>query len=645
MTETVLAPARSVPVLRPWQRTLVAGGAVLVAVQVVCSRIAWFDAFPTTFDTWISAPFDSLYDWVLDNQFTNPVFTRFFTPISNSIEWMLGGLTDQLLALPWFGVAVIAFVIVARSGKWRMAIVAAGAAIVPGVAGLWEPTVDTLALMLVSVGIAVVAGVPLGVVAALDRRFEQAMRPVLDAMQTIPSPAYLVPAVMIFTTGKVPAVVATVIYALPPVVRLTTIGIRGVPADTLEAGTMFGSSRRQLLFKVQLPQAVPSIATGVNQTINMALSIVIIAAFIGAGGLGQEALEMLRQRRTGRGLVVGLCVICVAILLDRISRSFIETRKPGTETSSERRLWWMIAIAGATALMIGRFAQWTGFPHDFGVKWADPNDTGVRWVRDEFRAQAGWLNDNFIREVYVRLRHWFVQVVVWPVWVLGAAMLALAVRGWRLAAFCGTSVAVMGLIGLWVASSETFVQVMISVVIATAIAVPLGVWTGLHPRVESALSPVLDAFQTVPSVTYIIPFVMIFDIGVVPGIIATVIYALAPGIRVSALGVKQVPGATVEAATTFGASNRQLMWGVRVPLALPTIMVAVNQVILMCIAMVIIAGLNGAGGLGYKMVEAFQRQLVGQGIEVALALTLMAMVLDRLTQALADQFRPPTALG
>ena len=152
-------------------------------------------------------------------------------------------------------------------------------------------------------------------------------------MQTIPAAAYLVPAVMFFTVGVVPAAVATIIYCLPPVVRLTTLGIRGVPSDTVEAGTVFGSSRRQILFKVQLPQAVPSIATGVNQTINMALGIIIIAAFVGAGGLGQEALEMLRQRRTGRGLVVGLCVLCVAILLDRLCRSFVERRERGTATT------------------------------------------------------------------------------------------------------------------------------------------------------------------------------------------------------------------------------------------------------------------------------------------------------------------------
>ncbi len=643
MSDSAVVRTRPLPALKPWQRALAAGAGGLVALQLICRSIGWFDTFPDTFDTWISRPFDALYDWVLANQFTNPIFTHFFTPISKSIRWMIESLTDHVLALPWYGVAVIAFVIIARTGKWRMAAVAAAAAIVPGLVGLWEPTVDTLTLMLVSVLIAVAIGVPLGVAAALNARFEQLVRPALDAMQTIPTPAYLVPAVMIFTTGVVPAAVATIIYALPPVVRLTTLGIRGVPSDTVEAGTVFGSSRRQILFKVQLPQAVPSIATGVNQTINMALGIVIIAAFIGAGGLGQEALEMLRQRRTGRGLVVGLCVLCVAILLDRVCRSFVERRQRGTATRADRRVWLALAAGGLALIVLGRVANWSAFPIDVGVKWADSVDTAVRWVRDTFHDQAQWLNDTFIREVYVPLTDWVGTTIRWPVWLALAFMLGYAIRGLRLGVFCAVGVFMMGFTGLWLPSSETFVEVMISAVIAAAIAVPLGIWAGRHTRLEPLLAPVLDAFQTVPAVTYIIAFVMIFDIGVVPGIIATVIYALAPGVRVTALGIKDVPATTVEAATTFGASNRQLLWGVRIPLALSAIMVAINQVICMSIAMVIIVGLNGGGALGYKIVESFQRQLIGQGIEVALALALMAMVLDRLTQGLAQRFQPPAA--
>ena len=352
---------------------------------------------------------------------------------------------------------------------------------------------------------------------------------------------------------------------------------------------------------------------------------------------------MLRQRRTGRGLVVGLCVLCVAILLDRVCRSFVERRQRGTATRADRRVWLALAVGGLALIVLGRVANWSAFPIDVGVKWADSVDTAVRWVRDTFHDQAQWLNDTFIREVYVPLTDWVGTTIRWPVWLALAFMLGYAIRGLRLGVFCAVGVFMMGFTGLWLPSSETFVEVMISAVIAAAIAVPLGIWAGRHTRLEPLLAPVLDAFQTVPAVTYIIAFVMIFDIGVVPGIIATVIYALAPGVRVTALGIKDVPATTVEAATTFGASNRQLLWDVRIPLALSAIMLAINQVICMSIAMVIIVGLNGGGALGYKIVESFQRQFIGQGIEVALALALMAMVLDRLTQGLAQRFQPPAA--
>ena len=158
--------------------------------------------------------------------------------------------------------------------------------IYPGLVGLWETTMETLSLMTIAVLISLAIGIPLGVWAARSPRVERAIRPVLDAMQTIPAPVYFIPIVLFFGIRRVPATIATIIYALPPAVRLTTLGIQGVPRQSVEAAEMFGSTRRQTLFKVQLPMAMPSIMTGINQTIMMALGIVVIASLLGAGGLG-----------------------------------------------------------------------------------------------------------------------------------------------------------------------------------------------------------------------------------------------------------------------------------------------------------------------------------------------------------------------
>ena len=638
MSTTVIAPP--IGQRRDLSRLVPIG--VLVAFVASAWALRGVGGFPDNWNVNLADPIDEFHAWVRDNQLTHPVFQYFFQPVSDVVDWSLETLAEQLQTLPWYTLSLVSLVLIGRTGHWITAIAVAVTIALPGMFGLWQPTMETLALMLVAVAISVLIGVPLGVAAGLSRRFYAFLRPVLDAMQTVPSTAYLVPAVLFFGIGPVPAAIATVVYAMAPVVRLTALGIRQVPVETVEAGHMFGSTRHQLLIKVQLPQAVPSIMTGVNQTINMALGIIVIAALVGAGGLGQEALETLRLRSPGRGLVVGVAIVAVALMLDRVSRSFIHRRTGTGWRTSSRVPWLAVAAAVIVAVVVGRQAGWTGFPADWGVTWADRVNEAVAWVRDNWRGQTKSINEFLVRDVHVRISSWLEQSVAWPVLVVGAALAGYAVRGWRLALFCGLAVTAIGLVGLWDAALETLVMVCMAVILAMLIAVPIGLFAGLRPRFGAAIGPVLDAFQTIPPLVYAIPFVTIFDVGIVPGgIIASVIYAVPPGIRVTALGVQSVPGSTVEAATTFGASPRQLLWGVRVPLALPTIMLAVNQVILMVVAMVIIAGLTGGGALGYLIVDTFTRVEIGRGVEVALALTLMAMVLDRLTQGLAERLQPP----
>ena len=615
------------------------GVTAFVAVAIALREVG---GFPDNWNINLADPIDDFHAWVRDNQRTHPVFGYFFQPISDVVDWALETFAEQLQALPWFALPLVVLAVIGRTGHWVTAVLAAAAIALPGMFGLWQPTMETLALMLVAVAICVLIGVPLGVAAGLNRRFYAFLRPVLDAMQTVPSTAFLVPAVLFFGIGPVPAAVATVVYAMAPVVRLTALGIRQVPFETVEAGHVFGSTRRQLLFKVQLPQAVPSIMTGVNQTINMALGIIVIAALVGAGGLGQEALETLRLRSPGRGLVVGVAIVAVAVMLDRVSRSFIQGKEASGWHDQRRLARSLGALAVTAAIVVGRQAGWTEFPADWGVTWADWVNDAVAWVRDNWRAQTKWINEFLVRDIHVRVSSWLNESVAWPVLIIGAALAGYSIRGWRLALFCGLAVTAIGLVGLWEAALVTLVMVCMAVVLAMLIAVPIGVLAGLRPRFGAAIGPVLDGFQTIPPLVYAIPFVTIFDVGIVPGgIIASVIYAVPPGIRVTALGVRSVPESTVEAATTFGASRRQLLWGVRIPLALPAIMLAVNQVILMVVAMVIIAGLTGGGALGYLIVDTFTRVEIGRGVEVALALTLMAMVLDRLTQGLAERLQPP----
>ncbi len=618
----------------PW---LVLIGGVLALQGLFTSG----DGFPAVLDTFISDPVDAMGDWIRSNRRSHPLFIGFFTPLTSAIDAVITGFESFLLWLPWYVVVAAAFLIPARVKNWKQGAVAAGALLYTGLIGLWEPTMETLALMSTAVLIAVLVGVPLGLWAALKPAVERVLRPILDAMQTVPAFVYFLPLIGFFGVGAVNATVATVIYALAPVVRLTTLGVRQVPAQTVEASRVFGSTTRQTMFKVQVPMALPTILTGLTQTIMMALGIVVLAALIGAGGLGENVFQSLSQRRTGRGIAAGLAIVAVAMVLERVWRS-VANLDPTQRVGRPARL---VAIGVlVVAAIVGRATGLIEFPDVWGLSSFDPIDSIVVWARDNLSWITRPFNDFIVGGIIVPVRDFLTDNLAWPVLIFVTGWFCWRVKGWGLALFGASSVAVIGLIGMWELSIDTLVQVMAATIIAVLIAIPVGIWAGRIPRVETALGPLLDALQTIPSLVYIIPVVILFTVGVVPGIIASVLYAIVPGIRITALGIRQVPEETVEASKTFGATPRQTLLGVRIPLAGTTIMAAINQVIMMVLAMVIIAGFVGGGALGFETIRALTRSLFGLGAEVGLALVLMAMVLDRYTQAWGMRLQPPSGI-
>jgi len=632
--------------LRRWMPLAVLGAGV-VALQIA---FASSDTFPAKLDTTFSDPIDRAGAWMRSNRLDrtidgrfdpgHPLFTKFFTPMSNFVEGAIGNLTDLLLWAPWFVViAAIALLPLSRR-MWTEAAAVVAAFVYIGLFDLWKPSMQTLSLMTVSVLLAVIIGLPLGVLAAMRPRVETALRPILDAMQTIPAFVYFLPLLMLLGIGNTPAAVATVIYALPPVVRLTTLGIKQVPDAAVEASTMFGASRRQTLLKVQLPMAIRTIVTGMSQTVMMALGIVVLAQLVGATGLGSPILESLNQRRPGRGLAAGFAIVAIAMVLDRISRSVADS----DPTRRVPRTWQIAAVTTiVAATVIGRSAGWSTFPAAWDWTSFDPIDDVIDWLRDNLRPITRWITDVVTTKLYLPPRDFLTDTVAWPVLVFVTGWACWRIRGTGLAVFAASALMTIGLIGLWEPSIDTLVQVIISTVLTLLVAIPLGVWAGRNRRVERTIGPILDAFQTMPSLVYIIPCVVLFTVGVVPGIIATVVYAMVPGVRITALGIQGVAEESIEASRTFGATPRQTLFGVRIPLAAPTIMAGVNQVIMMVLAMVIIAGLVGAGGLGFMVTESLARSYFGQGFEVGLALVLMAMILDRFTEAWADRLKPPSS--
>ena len=613
------------------------GIAVALATQLLGTS-----GFPESMNIGLAEPINKAQRWVQSNRNTHWVFAWVFNPLSDSVDAALNSTANFLEWLPWYIPAIIAFLLLARVGKHTQGVVAALALLYPGLVGLWTQSIQTISLMTVSVAISVMIGIPLGVWSARSNRAESILRPFLDAMQTVPATVYLIPVVLLFGIGQVPAAIATVIYALPPVVRLTALGIRQVPPNAVEAAQMFGATRKQILLNVQLPLARPSILAGVNQTVMMALGIVVIASLVGAGGLGQEIMRTVKLLSPGRALLVGLAVVAVAVVLDRVSLSFI--KKPGQveHRVSRRNVFTAVAVV-IVATFVGKVFGFNDFPWSWGTSFANPVDTGVRWFRNTFDVVTRPFNDFVVRDVLIRVRNLLNTTLAWQLVVFLASALALRVAGWKMMLTTAIGLYVIGITGMWGAASDTLAQTITAVVLSILIAIPIGVWLGRRPRAEAFTAPIFDAFQTIPSLVYAIPFVMIFTVGPVPGVVAAVVYAIPPGIRLTALGIKQVSGETLEAARTFGATERQLLFGVRVPLALPSIILAVNQMVMMVLAMAIIAGMVGGEGLGYRAVEALTRSNTGLGVEVGLAIVFMATILDRLTQAVARKMQPPTA--
>jgi glycine betaine/proline transport system permease protein len=620
-------------------RTALAG----VVVVLLALQIFGNGGFPDSWNIGLSEPINSWQSWIRTNRDNNWLFTYILNPITWIVDLGLEFTESFIGWLPWFIPPIVVFAIIARRGKFVMAGFAAFAVVYPGLVGVWQESIETISLMAVSVGICIIVGVPLGVWTALNKRAETVLRPVLDAMQTVPATVYLIPIVLLFGIGKVPAAIATVIYALPPMIRLTSLGVQQVPRSAIEAGQMFGATKRQILSRIQLPLAIPSIVAGINQTVMMALGIVVIATLVGAGGLGQEINQTVRQLSPGRGLVVSLAVVAVAFVLDRVSMALIS--EPGSTNKRLPRNVIIVAVAAlVAATVIGRIAGWNEFPISFGTSFADPIDTAVNWFRDTFSFITRPFNDFIVRDVLIRAQNLLNHSLSWQFIVAAAMMLSYFVAGWKMAITTAVGVMAIGLTGRWTDSVDTLTQTIVAVALSIVIALPIGVWLGRRPRIESALSPILDSLQTIPPLIYAIPFVMIFTVGPVPGVVAAVVYAIPPGIRLTSLGIRQVNQESIEAATTFGATDRQVLWGVRIPLAMPSIILAINQMVMMVLAMAIIAGMVGGGGLGYRSIEALTGPNKGLGAEVGLAIVIMATILDRLTQATAKRLQAPAAI-
>jgi glycine betaine/proline transport system permease protein len=442
----------------------------------------------------------------------------------------------------------------------------------------------------------------------------------------VPIFAYLVPILFLFGFGPVAALIATMIYAMPPMVRVTITALEAVPREIVEYGTMAGTTKRQMLFKVILPAAQPQLLVGVNQVIMLSLNMVIIASMIGAGGLGYDVLTSLRRLDIGRGLEAGVAIVVLAIALDRLSQAYATRRAAGHDPD---RSFIAILLAFTVAVYIlGLFIPAVAtYPASLQLSTAPWWGEAVRWFNVHFFDTMDAIKSALLLNVLIPIKR-FMLAQTWPLITAALAFAGWRLGGWRLAATFN---------GQWEKAMVSVYLVGISVVIAAAIGIPLGILGGLYNRAWRVLEPIIDTLQTLPSFVYLIPVVMLFRVGDFTAMIAIVLYALAPAVRYTAHGIRQVPSMLIEAGTVAGCTPRQLLMKVRLPLAAPVILLGINQTVMLALSMLVITALVGTRDLGQEVYIALTKADTGRGLVAGLCVAAIAIIADRLIQTAAGR--------
>jgi glycine betaine/proline transport system permease protein len=606
------------------------------AVLYLLFRDTW--SLPHHDDAALFKALNGVRDWVDANRTINPVFLYLFGPLRSGIDAVSGLLTSVVGALSWVGLLAIATALGLALVTWRTATLVAVCLAVIGLFGLWTEMVQTLVLILASVTIALAIGIPLGILAGRNDRFQRAISPVLDFMQIMPAFAYLAPLTLIFLIGPSSAIIATLIYAIPPAVRITALAIRGVPSETVEAATSLGSSAGQILAKVQLPMARRTIGLAVNQTIMMALSIIVIAALINAPGLGESILVAIEKLKVGAAVEAGIAIVLLATILDRVtaglSGSSAGERQGRRPVRLTRRQVMLTAAGLAIVGVVGGIVLNTGsdFPVSWHVSIAKPVDDVERWIE---------INLNPVTDAVKNLVSSFlldpIQAVLTtsPFWLVigGVGSVAFVVSGRRAGMAVIVSLALIVGLQVWEHAMETLTMVLVGVVLTMLVGVALGVAAARNRIVSAILRPINDAAQTLPAFVYLVPAVALFGPTRFTATIAAIIYAVPAVVRLVEDGVRGVSPTAVEAATAAGTTRLQMILKVQLPMARRSLLVAANQGVVLVLAVVVIGGLVGGGALGFDVVAGFsQFNFFGRGMAAAIGIVLLGVVLDRITQ-------------
>ncbi|MEM9332356.1 MAG: ABC transporter permease subunit [Pseudomonadota bacterium] len=551
----------------------------------------------------------------------------------------------RVKAIPWIAV-VAGFAIFGHwVGGWRLAVLVGIGMSYLAVTGLWRESMKTFSLVVVAVPFSAALGLWLGVWVTRSKRAARIITPMFDIMQATPHMAYLVPVVVMFGAGQVPALIATVIFAMPPMARCVILAIQTVPSDVVESGRMSGCTKRQLLWKVQLPASQKTLLLGLNQVIMQTLAMVVIASLVGAQGLGHKLLFSLQQLKLGFATMQGAAIVIMAVVLDQLTQAYAnratdyEHRDNATFASRHKHLLIFLSVLVVAIIAAFYIRGISILPKKyllFDNKDALELDKSIKEITFFLIDYIRPIRDFLTVYVLIPVRN-FYQAVPWTAVAALVGVLAYRLGGWRLSAITvGLFFFVIVWPGNWEFAATTFYYVSMALVFCVLLGVPLGIWAARSRLAAKIIMAICDTLQTFPSFIYLLPAVMLFRVGELAIIFAIVPYAMVPAIRYTYLGLKRVPEVTVEAAKMAGATPFQKLWKVELPVALPEIMLGINQTIMMALAMTAITALIGGTDLGQEIYRALPTSDAGRGVMAGLGIASLGIIVDRLIGAWAD---------
>ncbi|OED41566.1 ABC transporter permease [Chromatiales bacterium (ex Bugula neritina AB1)] len=620
----------------------------------------WLIKYPSAWKLKLKDHISAFMQWLVDDARLGPVS---FIEFTRAISWLIeqpynlalgifsSGLVSgqgsaaiqHLPALSYIPVTLAVIALGHYTRDWLLAIIAGLAFTYLAVFSQWESAMVTLASIVIAVPLGVAIGLFLGIGIYQHPVLKRVINPLLDLMQTVPVFAYLVPVLFLFGFGPVSALIATIIYAMPPMARVTALSLQEVDSEIRELGLMAGCTKRQLMWKVLIPVARPGLMVGVNQVIMLSLNMVIIASMIGAGGLGYDVLASLRKLDIGAGIEAGVAIVVLAVALDRLSQAYSVRRKTSFNRSREQRFWQryprtvMVGAAVVICMLLGKWLPFLQtYPETLQITTGEFWQQQVRFINVNYFDQLEAGKDLVLSWFLLPVKR-FLLGIPWPWGVVLVPLIAWHFGGWRLALVTALMTAFIAANGLWAKAMTTVYLCGASVIIASTIGIPMGILAATNEKAGKVIGVFIDTLQTLPSFVYLIPVVMLFRVGDFTAMIAVVLYALAPAVRYTAHGIRHIDSQLIEAGIVSGCSPRQLLTRIRLPLALPQILLGVNQTIMLALSMLVITALVGTRDLGQEVYIALTKADTGRGIVAGLCVAFIAIIADRIVTASADR--------